>query len=68
MDKIRKGERIQVRTSPRVYLVTMDETDRGQIHCSRQGRTFIFRRHEDDVSRWNGIEEVQEAKGLDTTV
>lgn len=62
MDKIKKGERIQVRTSPRVYLVTMDETDRGQIHCSREGRTFIFRRHEDDVSRWNGVPEKVDTK------
>jgi len=57
MDKIVKGQRIQVRTSPRVYLVTMDENDRGQIHCSRQGRTFIFRRQEDEVRVWNGVEE-----------
>ena len=55
-----KGQKVQVRTSPRVYTVTQDETKTGRLHVKREGRTYIFRTNEDDVSPWNGIEETDE--------
>ena len=55
--RFKKGDKIQIRTSPRVYIVTHNETRRGSVHCERKGRKYVFRSYEDDVSLWNGIEE-----------
>ncbi len=57
MDKFKKGDKVQVRTSPRVYTVTENETKQGRLHVTRGDRTYIFRTNEDDVNLWNGIEE-----------
>ncbi len=62
MEKFKKGDKIQIGTSPRVYTVTQDETKQGRIHCTRGSRTYIFRSNEQDISPWNGIEEESEAK------
>jgi hypothetical protein len=63
----KKGDKIQLGTSPRVYIVTRNETPQGRVHCMRGSRTFIFRSFVEDISLWNGIEE-KDVPGLDNPI